>query len=160
MTEENTAKGTVEQVNSWKSGKGYFLKLVNDDRDFTGFGGCQASAGQDVTIEFKQGTGNFSDKFDIIVLTMGDKITGSENPKSQPAPSAAPVTHEAGHSANLDRQESIARQCCLKVAGVVVANLANQKQEKNWDVVVQTVVDMSDVFYRRAILREDDDPSQ
>jgi len=59
--------GVVEKISTWKSGKGYFLKISGVETDFYAFGKCPVNEGDEVKYESEEGTGSFSDRE---VLTM------------------------------------------------------------------------------------------
>lgn len=74
-------KGKIAQIVRWKSGKGYFMKLAGDDRDFYKFGGNGVSEGLEIEMEVDQGKGNFSDKFEIKEIK--NAVKGAEPKKKK-----------------------------------------------------------------------------
>lgn len=74
-------EGQVEQVNAWKTGKGYFLSLVEDEREYYGFGSPKMEVGDNIAIEISEGTGNFSGKWKVEAVARG---TGPDKGIVQP----------------------------------------------------------------------------
>jgi len=77
MTGEQTIDGKITQVSNWNSGKGCFVKLDTLDTDFFKFGGFTSQVGALVKIHYKQGTGNYSDKLEIL---RSEKLGGPAEP--------------------------------------------------------------------------------
>ena len=85
MTDGNdSAQGVIGAVNQWKSGKGCFVKLNENDSDFFKFGLFVSKPGDFVRIHIKPGTGNYSDKFEILRT---EKLEAGETTAQKPAPS-------------------------------------------------------------------------
>ena len=158
-TEQGTMRGTIDRINEWKSGKGYFFTIREGDEEFYGFGSCTGKPGTGYKIEFKAGSGKFEDKYELLKLT----AEIPEDPNVQPTftnrivPSK-PVS-PIGTGFSDGRNESIMRQCCLKAAANLVGELSPREKTINWDDVTRIVVDMADVFYEKGLLRKGDPPN-
>jgi hypothetical protein len=77
-------KGRIASVKEWPSGKGSFVKLENDERDFYKFGRNGVAAGLEIEAQVQPGTGSFSEKICITKILSAAKIPGPEPKKPFP----------------------------------------------------------------------------
>ena len=82
MEQNESAQGVIGAVNQWKSGKGCFVKLNENDADFFKFGVFVSKPGDFVRLHIKQGTGNYSDKYEILRT---EKLEAGETTAQKPA---------------------------------------------------------------------------
>lgn len=126
MPETDIISGTISQVREWSKGNGYFLVIDGNDSDFYAFGKPKFQAGDNVELEVKEGSGNFSDKMQITKIGKGPgkaaapaKIAGEEVPN-------ASKYGEIENERYAARQDLIVRQTCMKTAGEVVSHLTTR----------------------------------
>ena len=157
-TEQGTMRGTIDRINAWKSGKGYFFTIDESDDEFYGFGSCTGKEGFGYKLEFKAGSGKFQDKYELITLTTEIPEDPNVDPtftnrNALPKP-VSPI--KAGFSEG--RNTSIERQCSVKAAANLVGELLPREKVINWDEVGRIVVDLADVFFEKGIRRKEDKP--
>ena len=153
MSEETSVEGLVEKIVPWESGKGYFLNIEFDENDYFGYGSSKAKIDSVVAIEFKKGSGSFGGKRQITKLVLVDKSEKDSQGDSIKSVGANPAPHINGVSANEKRQELIMRQSCMKAASAFVSNSLTPEKNPDWSERVKLVTDISDDFYKKAVLR-------
>jgi len=105
-------KGDVAGYIEWKTGKGYFLSLVDDDIDYYGYGRKDLKEGERVELEVQQGTGNFKDKKEVKSVAVLE---------SKAAPAGEPSDRKAPGPLDVDRGKAINAAVALKCAEDFVA---------------------------------------
>ena len=88
MVEEKLERraGKVEEIRLWQMNKGYFLRLIGDNRDYFAYGSPKCKEDDEVILYVKQGTGNFRDKWQITKVEVMNKgqTAGSVQAKTDP----------------------------------------------------------------------------
>lgn len=158
MAQTTKVKGVIGSTRQWPSGKGYFLTLEDDSNDYYGFGSCKYSEGDEVEIDVQEGTGKFSDKFQVVAKQVLPATPAQAKPKA-PEAKPAPVS-EYKNAANVyfERQDIIVKQTCLKAAAELVGELQGRTEKQDWNWIAKLVNKMADLFYEH-ITGQDNDKS-
>ena len=80
-------KGVVEKVNYWKNGKGYFVKLAGDEREYYRFGSNGIAPGLEVELKAELDSSGMKGKYKIFEIVKAEKKAGPEQKKEFPVDS-------------------------------------------------------------------------
>lgn len=139
MTEQTTRKGTIADIKEWKKGGGFFLNLEDDPNDYYKFGASKNEVGDPVEITVKEGSGNFSDKFEIVIIGKGDEETAKPAKNKQDKDKSFTELCDDGAKVYMNTQNLIVEQCCLKAAAEIVGHLLKRTDKINAEDVAKTV---------------------
>jgi len=141
----DTAEGTVSQVKAWRHGKGYFLNLEELEYDFFGYGECRASEGDKVILEIAEGTGDFSDKYQITKLRVDPKAAA--HLPGPPGKGEGWKTHQSqAKGLSAQERDSINRAVALRHAAVLVAALYGPAGAKELGEAKELTVSVAERF--------------
>lgn len=141
-----TVDGVIIQINEWVSKKGRFVKLDSTDQDFFKFGGFHCNVDDAVTIEYKPGSGNYADKFEIVKVT---KLGGLSGPNGFKTADKLPKP-EPSKNINLynpkDKDAAIVRAVAFKGAIEIIAAATEQGEVVLYEQTVTRVSELAKLF--------------
>jgi hypothetical protein len=142
-----TVTGEIAKIVVWKTGKGFFLSIMDNSNDFYAFGKCNCIVGDMVTLACKEGTGSFSDKI-LISKMIKVTIKKADVPKNPLAdvPNGAQI-YLTKAEADAVRQNSIERQCALKSAVDLVGELYPRATLIDNDKIEDLVLRFAQTFF-------------
>jgi len=147
MTEKDKVQGKVARVTEWKTHKGYFLNLKDDQNDYYGFGKCKADVSDEIELEVSEGTGNFSDKIRIDKLYSKATIKEAVKETHDKDMEIVNKSIKSGENTYFERQNLIIRQTCIKSATGLASRIFQGKTDVDKDTIHLRIVDTADVLY-------------
>jgi len=147
MTEKDKTTGKVARITEWKTGKGYFLNLQDDQNDYYGFGKCKAKIGETVDLEVSEGTGSFADKIKIDKLHSGATVKQVEQETKDKDMEIVNKSIASGENTYFERQNLIIRQTCIKAAANLVGTANASEKAGDFPTMVTRVCDVAEQFY-------------
>jgi len=146
MVKNTTVRGRIASLLPWKSGKGYFLNLENDQNDYFGHGTSKREVGEEVTMQVKPGEKGWEHKTQIVSCKKQVQEKIKEEAK-QTEPSATDAGEiPDGLTVYMDKQRAIIEQSCLKAAANLVGELFPRQEAFNKEIMVDLVLWIKDKF--------------
>ena len=135
-----TIQGVITRVNKWKSNKGSFLKIDSIETDFFKFGGLDAEVGDSCEITYKQGKGNYSDKFEVVRVEILNKGTMPGKPTTGGTDFKPTEVNKITNYTSNNVSDSIMRSVALKCASWIdAARVATGADPETTAVLDRTV---------------------
>ena len=150
-----TVKGEVGKINLWKNKPGYFLLLMGDQNEYYNFGKCPFTVSEQVELEVKEGTGTFSDKYQIVRKAQSLPRKAVVQEKAKTAGEIMAEGIESSDKVYFDRQNLIVRQTCLKAGAEVVGHIVTRINVLPGKAIASSVLELAEMFYNWVVEAEE-----